>query len=70
MKSTMLENFLSRPECCTLTEHKKQVIRRYVRKSDYPIGRSMAAALIKLNARYNNGFQLVSDNFINYLYYC
>jgi hypothetical protein len=65
-----LEMYLNRRECRKLSEHKRELLRRYVRrfKNDMPVGRILANGLIKLNSRYK-GFELVPTDFVNWLYY-
>jgi hypothetical protein len=65
-----LENYLNRQECNRLSDHKRELLRRYVRRfgNNMPIGRILACGLIKLNSRYK-GFELVSTDFVNWLYY-
>lgn len=65
-----LDTYLTRSECSNLTSWKKEVLRRYVRRfnTDYPIGRRLANGLMKINARHFN-YDLVSQDFINWLYY-
>jgi hypothetical protein len=65
-----LEKYLNRRECNRLSDHKRELLRRYVRRfqKDMPVGRSLANGLIKLNSRYK-GVELVSTDFVNWLYY-
>ena len=69
MKSE-LEQYFSRFECSGLSSSDKDYVTDYVNnyhKSDYPVGRKLALALMNLNDRKNR--VIVSNEFINWLYY-
>lgn len=62
-----IDCYLARSEFDCVSDKKKLVIKRYVRRfaGDLPVGRILAIVCIKMN----NHNQIFNRNFINWLYY-
>jgi hypothetical protein len=65
-----LSLYLARPEFSVLSAWHKELLARWVRRhrGDYPVGRALALACMRLNGRYT-GLTRISEPFINWLYY-